>query len=264
MAEEQVNENTDLSKYTVDDICNRLPAQYRPKLRQRIEDFKKSGKKVRVYCDGVFDAFHVGHARLLEQVKKILPNVELVVGVCSDKDTLREKGIGIMTEKERVAAVKQCKWTDEIVFPAPWYPSMEHLRSINCDFTAHDAIPYAGGDSEDVYKEIKVAGCFLPTLRSEGISTSDIIKRILVDRDEYFKRSVKKGVTPDDMGIDLYECFKYGIRPPNSNFIYKIINKALDNQYVGKLDIIRSKIVMLSCGKKNRKPPVQPIKPKSE
>lgn len=263
MAEELVNAKTDLSKFTLDQICNRLPAHYRPKLRERITELKNSGRKIRVYCDGVFDAFHTGHARLLEQVKKILPNVELVVGVCSDKDTLREKGIGIMNEEERVEAVRQCKWTDEVYFPAPWYPSLEHLKSINCDFTAHDAIPYAGGDSEDVYKEIKEAGYFLPTLRSEGISTSDIIKRILADRDEYFRRNVKKGNTPEDMNLDLYECFKFGIRPPQTNVVYKVINKVLDNKYVQKLDAIRGKLVNLTCGKK-KKVKVDKIKPKSE
>lgn len=54
----------------------------------------KAGK-VRVYCDGVFDLFHLGHARIFEQVKNMFPaSVEVIVvgAVCSDEDVLKYKG----------------------------------------------------------------------------------------------------------------------------------------------------------------------------
>ena len=47
-----------------------------------------SGRVYRVYCDGVFDLFHVAHARMFEQAKKALgpaSKVHLIAGVCSDE-----------------------------------------------------------------------------------------------------------------------------------------------------------------------------------
>jgi choline-phosphate cytidylyltransferase len=49
----------------------------------------------RVYSDGVFDCFHLGHANLLKQAKQCLPGkkVHLIAGVCKQSDVENFKGI---------------------------------------------------------------------------------------------------------------------------------------------------------------------------
>ncbi len=85
---------------------------------------------VRLYCDGVFDLFHFGHARLLEHCKKMFKYTTLVVGVTGDADTTKEKGRPVMTEHERAETLKHCRWADEVVCPCPWIPSVvRHSRS---------------------------------------------------------------------------------------------------------------------------------------
>jgi cytidyltransferase-like protein len=57
--------------------------------------------------------FHHGHMRFLENCKKRFQHVHLIVGVVSDEDLqLNDKGVIIMSQKERSDAVMYCKWVD--------------------------------------------------------------------------------------------------------------------------------------------------------
>lgn len=87
-----------------------------------------------------------------------------------------------MFDDERKESVRNCKFVDEVYFPAPWSPTVSFIEKLKIDFVAHDTIPYPTPDFEDCYLDFKLKGMFLPTLRTEGISTSDLLVRILKDR----------------------------------------------------------------------------------
>ena len=82
-----------------------------------------SGRVYRVYCDGVWDLFHVAHMRALQQAKHALGEarkVQLVVGVCSDDSVARYKGSTVMNEALRCEAVRHCRYVDEVIDNSPW------------------------------------------------------------------------------------------------------------------------------------------------
>lgn len=162
-----------------------------------------ASRKLRVYADGVYDLLHMGHMRQLEQAKKVFPNVHLVVGVASDEDTHRLKGRTVQTMEERAETLRHCRWVDEIIAPCPWIITPEFVEKHRIDFVAHDDIPYpASADVDgDIYGWLKKEGKFVATKRADGISTTDLIVRILQNYEDYLWRSLSRGVKPEELNI---------------------------------------------------------------
>ncbi|XP_053469499.1 choline-phosphate cytidylyltransferase A-like [Ictalurus furcatus] len=82
---------------------------------------------VRVYTDGIFDLFHLGHAEDLMQAKVLFPNTHLIVGVCSDDLAHKLRGFTLMNEEERYDIVTHCCYMDKVVRNAPWTLTQDFL-----------------------------------------------------------------------------------------------------------------------------------------
>ncbi|EJU00581.1 hypothetical protein DACRYDRAFT_23020 [Dacryopinax primogenitus] len=151
------------------------------------------GRPIRIYADGVYDIFHFGHALQLRQAKLSFPNVYLLVGVCSDALVNQHKSPACMNHAERCESVRQCKYVDEVVPDAPWVINDAFLEKHMIDYVAHDEEPYKSLTHDDVYAHIKEIGKFLPTRRTPGISTSELLERIVSQyRKGRFDRKLEK------------------------------------------------------------------------
>lgn len=158
-------------------------------------------RPVRIYADGVFDLFHLGHMRQLEQAKKAFPNVELVCGIPLDVETHKRKGLTVLSDDQRCETLKHCRWVDEVIPNAPWSVDIEFVKKHKIDYVAHDDLPYAGDGVEDVYAPMKERGLFLSTQRTEGILTLDIITKIIRDYDKYLMRNFARGATRKELNV---------------------------------------------------------------
>lgn len=204
----------------IESSCSRPPAKKaKPSPQAEGED---PDHPVRVYADGVYDLLHLGHMRQLEQAKKLFKHVHLIAGVASDEDTHRLKGRTVQTLEERAETLRHIKWVDEVIAPCPWILTPRFIEEHKIDYVAHDAEPYTvvqraankkdkadrkkkkdkNSSSEgDIYGWLKEAGKFKATQRTEGVSTTDLIVRILQNYEDYVDRSLSKGVAPKDMNI---------------------------------------------------------------
>lgn len=77
-------------------LPNGVPKNYATMSRPGAPDGSDPKNPVRVYADGVFDMYHVGHAKVFEQAKKLFKHCHLIVGVSGDEETIRKKGKIVM------------------------------------------------------------------------------------------------------------------------------------------------------------------------
>ncbi|KAJ5286129.1 hypothetical protein N7524_001435 [Penicillium chrysogenum] len=160
-----------------------------------------TGRPVRVYADGVFDLFHLGHMRQLEQAKKAFPDTYLIVGVTGDEETHLRKGLTVLSGAERAETIRHCKWVDEVIPCCPWIVTPEFLSEHKIDYVAHDDLPYGAAEGDDIYAPIKEQGKFLVTQRTEGVSTTGIITRVVRDYDQYISRQFKRGASRQELNV---------------------------------------------------------------
>jgi ethanolamine-phosphate cytidylyltransferase len=76
--------------------------------------------------------------------------------------------------------VRSCKWVDEVVENAPYIASVETLDKYKCDFVCHGEDVSLGEDGRDVYEHVKKCGRLKTIKRTEGVSTTELVGRMLL------------------------------------------------------------------------------------
>ena len=131
-----------------------------------------------VYMDGVFDMFHKGHFNAIYNALKY--GNRLIVGVVSDKDVEEYKRKPFMTFEERCQFVNLLEPVHKVIQSAP-------LTGITRDFIKEHNIHHVVYSEEydnpenplyDYYEIVRQLNIGTTIPRTDGISTSDIIKRV--------------------------------------------------------------------------------------
>jgi ethanolamine-phosphate cytidylyltransferase len=137
-----------------------------------------SNESVRVWANGCFDVFHFGHANFLRQAKVM--GDYLIAGVHGDLDIAKNKAHPVMGENERAKIISAVKWVDEVQTGIPYGDVLKTLNEHACEFCVHGDDIAQDASGCDIYSECKENGMFRECKRTEGISTTSIIDRILL------------------------------------------------------------------------------------
>ena len=188
-----------------------------------------------VYLDGVFDLFHIGHLKSIEQCAALGDRV--IIGITGDKDAMGYKRLPIVNEHERTAIVQSLEIVDHVVCPCPLLVTKEFMDRWGIDLVVHGF-----ADKRDREKQIheffKVAveeGKFQEINYYNKMSTTDIIRRIK-SNDAGEKESVGN-TNPNWFGAALAAATDYSSTIPFDPFPLKLrgavemhIQKARDKQ----------------------------------
>ncbi|KAK2156046.1 hypothetical protein LSH36_223g03004 [Paralvinella palmiformis] len=216
----------------------------------------KRKKSIRIWVDGCFDMVHFGHANALRQAKQM--GDYLVVGVHSDEEIMKHKGPPVFSQEERYKMVRAIKWVDEVVENAPYVTTLETLDTYNCDFCVHGDDITTTSDGTDTYHLVKAAERYKECKRTVGISTTDLVGRMLLVTKSHHERDETKGPNKNDLkevglsqdGRSPYTGtkqfvpttkriaqFSEGHEPkPNDKIVY--VAGAFDLFHVGHLDFL--------------------------
>lgn len=154
---------------------------------------------VRVWCDGCYDMVHFGHANQLRQAKAM--GDYLIVGVHTDEEITKHKGPPVFTQEERYKMVRAVKWVDEVVEGAPYITTIETLDKYSCDFCVHADDITLDADGKDTYRYVKAAGRYKECKRTAGVSTTDLVGRMLLLTKQHHNRGEREyGIDKEQAG----------------------------------------------------------------
>uniref|UniRef100_A0A1B6LVK4 ethanolamine-phosphate cytidylyltransferase n=1 Tax=Graphocephala atropunctata TaxID=36148 RepID=A0A1B6LVK4_9HEMI len=146
--------------------------------------------QVRVWCDGCYDMVHFGHANSLRQAKAL--GDYLIVGIHTDEEITRHKGPPVFTQEERYKMVRGIKWVDEVVEGVPYITTLDTLDKYQCDFCVHGDDITTTADGVDTYHLVKAAGRYKEVQRTAGVSTTDVVGRMLLMTRQHFRRGAQE------------------------------------------------------------------------
>ncbi|KAL9131026.1 MAG: hypothetical protein Q9217_000912 [Psora testacea] len=162
----------------------------------------------RIWIDGCFDFAHHGHAGAMLQARRL--GKELLVGVHSDEEIMDNKGPTVMMLKERVAAVDACRWSTKSIPCAPYVTSLSWISHYGCHYVVHGDDITSDSNGNDCYRYVKEAGRFLVVKRTPGISTTDLVGRMLLCTKNHFIKSLEHVLNGQEGSGNAEECKRVG------------------------------------------------------
>lgn len=203
-------------------------------------------REIRIFMDGAFDMMHFGHMNAFRLAKSM--GTHLIVGVNSDESITACKGAPLMNDDERLTMVESCKFVDQVVPNCPYIMNKEYLdwvvKEYNIDYVVHGDDPCIV-DGKDVYATAKETGKFRTIPRTEGVSTTDIVGRMLLltkehhmhdDENAKYLGSHSKFLTTNR----LLQLFSGSIRSPTKDMRIVYIDGAWDLFHPGHVAMLKA------------------------
>ncbi|CAL9737849.1 ethanolamine-phosphate cytidylyltransferase [Monosporozyma servazzii] len=200
----------------------------------------------KVWVDGCFDFMHHGHCGALLQARRTAPNPsksQLLVGIHTDEQITINKGPPVMHTLERYSHSEGLRWCTKVVEDAPYVTHPAWLDRYGCKYVVHGDDITTDANGDDCYQEMKDLGRFKVVKRTYGVSTTDIIQRILTGKNHHEKHKQEDMYRPTVEELTFYSRAEDGFG--NHCFVW---DKTFDNCLVEGSSISNTKPAVLVLG----------------
>ena len=99
---------------------------------------------------------------------------------------------------DSVAAVDACRWSTQSIPRAPYVTYLPWISHYGCHYVVHGDDITSDSGGEDCYRYVKAAGRFLVVKRTPGISTTDLVGRMLLCTRTHFIKSLPKVLSGEE------------------------------------------------------------------
>ena len=109
-----------------------------------------------------------------------------------------------------MSAVDACRWSTCSIPHAPYVTSLPWISHYGCQYVVHGDDVTSDSSGEDCYRFVKAAGRFLVVKRTPGISTTDLVGRMLLCTKSHFITSLPRMLAGDEGPGDAEERKRLG------------------------------------------------------
>lgn len=96
-----------------------------------------------------------------------------------------------------MSAVDACRWSTSSIPHAPYVTSLPWISHYGCYYVVHGDDITSDSSGEDCYRFVKAAHRFLVVKRTPGISTTDLVGRMLLCTRNHFIKSLTRTLSGD-------------------------------------------------------------------
>lgn len=131
---------------------------------------------MRVYLDGVFDMFHVGHLRAIQHCATL---GDVIIGVISDEDATHYKRMPTIPEDDRATILEALSSVHTVIRHPPLVLTAAFMAEQAIDLVVHG---FSDADDEaaqaDLFRVPREMGKFRAVPYHHGISTTQIRQKL--------------------------------------------------------------------------------------
>jgi cytidyltransferase-like protein len=145
-----------------------------------------------VYMDGVFDLFHKGHLRAIQQCAELGDRV--IIGVTGDEDAADYKRPPIISQTDRIAVVEAIRNVDKVICPCPLIVTQDFMEVHEIDLVVHGFANDEDAERQQVFFEYPIKmRKFQRIGYYKDLSTTEIIGKIQsIDKEQLEQDSPNK------------------------------------------------------------------------